>query len=99
MVIEVTISGSEGNLILGVAGQHIKYKINGQRMDSIPLEQERIILYSKLPDGGRNWGGGAELTAEEISFIPKMNYYPIICKNFSSQEIPGKIINIEEKLP
>ncbi len=98
MVTEVTVSNEKGNLIFGLNGQHVLYKINGQKIDSNIWENERIILYSKRCDGGRNPSGGASLNQEEISFIPKMDYYPILCKNNSPPEIPGRIVNIEEKL-
>jgi len=97
MVTEVTISSNDGDLILGIKGQRIIYKINGQKINYNPLEGERVILYSKREDGGRNLNGGVSLTEEEISFIPKIDYYPIICRN-NYQEIPGRIISIEEKV-
>jgi hypothetical protein len=97
-MLELTVSHGNGNLILGVTDNRIKYRINGEEIPiySDPLNPERIIFYSKREDGGRNPSGGASLTTEEISFTPKMDYYPIICKNMS-QEILGRITGIKEK--
>jgi len=98
-MLELTVSDGNGNLIIGVKDNRIKYRVNGTKISipTDPVNSERIILYSKREDCGRNSNGGASLTEDEISFIPKINYYPIIYHNLS-HEILGKIIKIEEKV-
>ncbi len=96
MLVELTISKKEGGKeILGVINQIIKYRKNGEGVVSSDNE-ERIILFSKY-DYIRT-----DLTKEEISLVPKIDYYPMICKrtdyykNNTAPEMPGKIIDIKE---
>ncbi len=93
-MLELTIYGNgQGNLILGVINQTIKYKIKeDEKIYSIPLNEERIIFYLK----GKL--DKSEINADNMSMKPILDYYPVVVgHNNESQYILEKIIEINEK--
>lgn len=93
-MLELTVSNSVGNEILGVINNIIKYKKNGQGpINYNPFNEERIIFYSKYSDGRTNIN-----FKEDISMKPLVDYYPIIIgHNHELEKTPGKIIEINKK--
>jgi hypothetical protein len=93
-MLELTIYGNgEGNFILGITNQTIKYRIEkGEKIDFNPLNEERIIFYLK----GKL--DKSEINMDNMSIKPIINYYPIVVgHNNESQYTLEKIIEINEK--
>ena len=91
---ELTIYGNgQGNIILGVANSTIKYKIEkGERINSNPLNQERIIFYSK----GKF--DKSEINMNNISMNPIVNYFPIVVNHNNEKSYTLEhIVEINEK--
>jgi hypothetical protein len=94
-MLELTIYGNgQGNFILGLTNSTIKYRIEkGERINSNPLNQERIIFYLK----GKL--DKSEINLDNMSMKPMINYYPVVIGyNNESQYTLEKILEVNEKL-